>query len=125
MDGAVSAYGWTDLNPTCEFLLDYEDEGDQELGFGAGSLSRMIKSTAHYPDERIVSALSAQFESASSPPDPALEFLEDVQAKIQAEPGEELPGGQGGQFAGACDQFGLGSFPHMFPGRQGDPVFTA
>ena len=27
MDRAVlDAYGWTDLKPTCEFLLDYEDE---------------------------------------------------------------------------------------------------
>ncbi len=32
MDRAVlDAYGWTDLKPTCEFLLDYEDEMDQEL----------------------------------------------------------------------------------------------
>jgi hypothetical protein len=32
MDRAVlDAYGWTDLNPTCEFLLDYEeDEEDSE-----------------------------------------------------------------------------------------------
>jgi hypothetical protein len=27
MDRAVlDAYGWTDLQPTCEFLLDYEDD---------------------------------------------------------------------------------------------------
>ncbi len=27
MDRAVlDAYGWTDLQPTCEFLLDYEEE---------------------------------------------------------------------------------------------------
>ena len=36
MDRAVlDAYGWTDLKPTCEFLLDYEEEeedtGDPEL----------------------------------------------------------------------------------------------
>jgi len=32
MDWAVlDAYGWTDLKPACEFLLDYEDEEDQEL----------------------------------------------------------------------------------------------
>ncbi len=40
MDRAVlDAYGWTDLKPACEFLLDYEDEEDQELAalpfFGA------------------------------------------------------------------------------------------
>jgi hypothetical protein len=29
MDRAVlDAYGWTDLQPTCEFLLDYEEEDD-------------------------------------------------------------------------------------------------
>jgi hypothetical protein len=34
MDRAVlDAYGWTDLKPTCEFLLDYEeDEDDEEAG---------------------------------------------------------------------------------------------
>ena len=31
MDRAVlDAYGWTDIQPTCEFLLDYEDEEDEE-----------------------------------------------------------------------------------------------
>jgi len=37
MDRAVlGAYGWTDLNPTCEFLLDYEDEdGSGESGIGS------------------------------------------------------------------------------------------
>ena len=31
MDRAVlDAYGWTDLKPTCEFLLDYEEDEDEE-----------------------------------------------------------------------------------------------
>lgn len=31
MDRAVlDAYGWTDIQPTCEFLLDYEDEDEEE-----------------------------------------------------------------------------------------------
>lgn len=31
MDRAVlDAYGWTDLHPTCEFLLDYEDEDEDD-----------------------------------------------------------------------------------------------
>jgi hypothetical protein len=31
MDRAVlDAYGWTDLQPPCEFLLDYEDEGEED-----------------------------------------------------------------------------------------------
>ena len=30
MDRAVlDAYGWTDLKPTCEFLLDYEEDEDE------------------------------------------------------------------------------------------------
>ena len=33
MDRAVlDAYGWTELKPTCEFLLDYEDEDDEDEG---------------------------------------------------------------------------------------------
>jgi hypothetical protein len=33
MDRAVlDAYGWTDLQPTCEFLLDYEDEEEEQAG---------------------------------------------------------------------------------------------
>jgi hypothetical protein len=31
MDRAVlDAYGWTDLKPTCEFLLDYEEDDDED-----------------------------------------------------------------------------------------------
>ena len=30
MDRAVlDAYGWTDIRPTCEFILDYEDDEDE------------------------------------------------------------------------------------------------
>ncbi len=35
MDLAVlDAYGWADLQPRCEFLLDYEEEDDEESGGG-------------------------------------------------------------------------------------------
>ena len=35
MDRAVlDAYGWTDLQPTCEFLLDYEEQEDEEESSG-------------------------------------------------------------------------------------------
>lgn len=35
MDRAVlDAYGWTDLAPTCEFLLDYEDDEDDDSSSG-------------------------------------------------------------------------------------------
>ena len=37
MDRAVlDAYGWTDLKPTCTFLLDYEEEDDEESGGRVG-----------------------------------------------------------------------------------------
>jgi len=33
MDRAVlDAYGWTDIQPRCEFLLDYEDETEEDNG---------------------------------------------------------------------------------------------
>ncbi len=28
----LDAYGWTDLLPTCEFLLDYEEDEDEDNG---------------------------------------------------------------------------------------------
>ena len=32
MDRAVlNAYGWTDIQTTCDFLLDYEDEEDEGI----------------------------------------------------------------------------------------------
>ena len=40
MDRAVlDAYGWTDLKPTCEFILDYEEEEDDDLASRAGKRS--------------------------------------------------------------------------------------
>ncbi len=37
MDRAVlDAYGWTDLQPTCEFLLDYEEDDDEDESPGGG-----------------------------------------------------------------------------------------
>jgi hypothetical protein len=36
MDRAVlDAYGWTELKPTCEFLLDYEEDEEDERGTGS------------------------------------------------------------------------------------------
>ena len=41
MDRAVlDAYGWTDLQPTCEFLLDYEDEEETDPFDSAGDASK-------------------------------------------------------------------------------------
>jgi len=53
MDRAVlEAYGWTDLKPTCEFLLDYEDEDDEDEE-GTASTGRTRKKPWRYrwPDD--------------------------------------------------------------------------
>jgi hypothetical protein len=53
MDRAVlNAYSWTDLKPTCEFLLDYEDEDDDD-GDTEAPGGRRRKKPWHYrwPDE--------------------------------------------------------------------------
>ena len=48
MDRAVlDAYGWTDMKPTCEFLLDYEDENDEDEG-ETGSTGRTRKKPWRY-----------------------------------------------------------------------------
>jgi hypothetical protein len=36
----LDAYGWTDLQPTCEFLLDYEEHEDDEDEAGGGRRRR-------------------------------------------------------------------------------------
>ncbi|MGA2617876.1 MAG: type IIL restriction-modification enzyme MmeI [Thermoguttaceae bacterium] len=59
MDRAVlDAYGWTDLKPTCEFLLDYEEEDEDENALtpgpspGAGEGRRKKKPWRYrWPDE--------------------------------------------------------------------------
>ncbi len=54
MDRAVlDAYGWTDLQPTCEFLLDYEDEEDEgEPGASAtGGRQRKKPWRYRWPDD--------------------------------------------------------------------------
>ena len=49
MDRAVlDAYGWTDIQPTCEFLLDYEDEEDEE---NSGPRRRKKPWRYRWPDE--------------------------------------------------------------------------
>ena len=50
MDRAVlDAYGWTDLQPTCEFLLDYEEEEEDDE---SGTTRRKKKPWRYrWPDE--------------------------------------------------------------------------
>ena len=51
----LAAYGWTDLQPTCEFLLDYaEEEEDEEESTGASRPSARRKKKPwryRWPDE--------------------------------------------------------------------------
>ena len=55
MDRAVlDAYGWTDIQPKCEFILDYEEHEDPstELGAGEGGSSRRKKPWRYrWPDD--------------------------------------------------------------------------
>jgi hypothetical protein len=53
MDRAVlDAYGWTDIRPTCEFLLDYEDEEDEDDNSSSGrSRSRRKPWRYRWPDD--------------------------------------------------------------------------
>jgi hypothetical protein len=49
MDRAVlDAYGWTDLKPTCDFLLDYEEDEDEEE---AGGRQRKKPWRYRWPDD--------------------------------------------------------------------------
>jgi hypothetical protein len=50
MDRAVlDAYGWTDLKPTCEFLLDYEEDEDEDEP--AGGRRRKKPWRYHWPND--------------------------------------------------------------------------
>ena len=52
MDRAVlDAYGWTDLKPTCEFLLDYEEEDEENGGEPSGGRGRKKPWRYRWPDE--------------------------------------------------------------------------
>lgn len=74
MDRAVlDAYGWTDLHPTCEFLLDYEDEDDEADDSGR---TRQRKKPWRYrwPDEirdevlaRLLALNASRADEANAP----------------------------------------------------------
>jgi hypothetical protein len=52
MDRAVlDAYGWTDIQPTCEFLLDYEDEKEDEDDAPAKGRGRKKPWRYRWPDD--------------------------------------------------------------------------
>ncbi len=50
MDRAVlDAYGWTDLNPTCEFILDYEEEEIRRRRFPQAQEAMAIPVARRFP----------------------------------------------------------------------------
>ena len=52
MDRAVlDAYGWTDLQPTCEFLLDYDEEEDEDAVDRPAGRGRKKPWRYRWPDE--------------------------------------------------------------------------
>lgn len=52
MDRAVlDAYGWTDLKPTCEFLLDYDEEADEDAEDRPAGRGRKKPWRYRWPDE--------------------------------------------------------------------------
>ena len=52
MDRAVlNAYGWTDLQPACEFLLDSEEEEDEDAGERPSGRGRKKPWRYRWPDE--------------------------------------------------------------------------
>ncbi len=76
MDRAVlDAYGWTDLKPACEFLLDYEDEEDQELAalpfFGASIPGFVGLLTGRGPFSPAFALIPGRSELATSNSQPA------------------------------------------------------
>ena len=67
MDRAVlDAYGWTDLKPTCEFLLDYE-EGEDDDESGEADTARSHGATAG-PMTSATKSSPASWNSTASVP---------------------------------------------------------
>ena len=67
MDRAVlDAYGWTDLKPTCEFLLDYEEDEDEDESEEAGA-ARSPGATAGPTTSATKSSPASSNSTASAP----------------------------------------------------------
>jgi len=78
MDRAVlDAYGWTDLNPACEFLLDYEEEEDEDSGrrkkpwryrwpddFRDEVLARLLELNEQRAEEERIAGIVAEAETS-------------------------------------------------------------
>ena len=68
MDRAVlDAYGWTDLKPTCEFLLDYEEDEDEDEDQRQAAAARSPGATAG-PTTSATKSSPASWNSTASGP---------------------------------------------------------
>lgn len=114
MDRAVlAAYGWTDLQPQCEFLLDYEDEDSEDEAESGRPRKRKKPWRYRWPDEvrdevlaRLL-ALNSERAQQEREQQMAAAFLEDTKPKPEkkasrskkpAKNPEEPSGGQGSLF---------------------------
>jgi hypothetical protein len=104
MDRAVlDAYGWTDIQPTCEFLLDYEEEDDDAEASGGRRKKKPWR--YRWPDDVRDEVLARLLE------------LNARRAKEQA--GTPPPGGQGTPPATGKKPRGRGKAKKPTPAGQG------
>jgi hypothetical protein len=113
MDRAVlAAYGWTDLHPTCEFLLDYEEEDDVVEASGGRRKKKPWR--YRWPDDvrdevlaRLLE-LNAQRakEQAGTPPPagPGTPSAAGKKTRGRAKAKKPTPAGQGGLFGAGDDE---------------------
>lgn len=114
MDRAVlAAYGWTDLQPQCKFLLDYEDEDSEDEAESGRPRKRKKPWRYRWPDEvrdevlaRLL-ALNSERAQQEREQQMAAAFLGDTKSKPEkkasrskkpAKNPEEPSGGQGSLF---------------------------
>ncbi len=114
MDRAVlAAYGWTDLQPQCKFLLDYEDEDSEDEEESGRPRKRKKPWRYRWPDEvrdevlaRLL-ALNSERAQQEREQQMAAAFLGDTKSKPEkkasrskkpAKNPEEPSGGQGSLF---------------------------
>ncbi|MBK8215219.1 MAG: N-6 DNA methylase [Myxococcales bacterium] len=112
MDRAVlDAYGWTDIQPICEFLLDYEEEDDE----AESSAGRRKKKPWRYrwPDDVRDEVLARLLElnaqrakqEANRPPAvaQAAEAADGKKSRSRGKGKKPTPVGQGGLFGGESE----------------------
>ncbi len=107
MDRAVlDAYGWTDIQPTCEFLLDYEEEDDDAESSGGRRKKKPWR--YRWPDEvrdevlaRLLELNAQRAKEQAGTPPPAGQGTPRAAPKKprgRAKARKPNPAGQGGLF---------------------------